>query len=287
MVAFETSSQPSGRPLALMEAAAHFMVLPETIARLQYEKIFPAFDAGQQEWWRSTLEVIVAALLRDGVLPGRRLPYTYVVPRKLSDETYRYHPRWRHGQESKDLDGPRESALAARQWLEFERDYARRHPLLEVNRTVQPPVAFQQPSNIASLNQRLTEAHPSPALAPEMPKSVTQSAIDSGQQRQVRHRTASPSLAPSIVGVQEAVSDRAADKTPATRPKTAEEFLTEQEIATRYRGLVSAGTLRNWRHQKIGPPYLSIARKILYPRTTLLQWEAQQLFPKLKYTPKS
>jgi hypothetical protein len=149
----QQNAPPNKETLDLPEAAAHFRVLPETIARLQYEKIFPNFDAERWKWWRSTLEASIGALLRDGVPVGRKLPYTYVVPRKLVDETYRYHPRWRHADESKDLDGPRGSAVAARQWLEFERDYARRHPSPETPQAPPRQVAGVLPDQSAAAPQ--------------------------------------------------------------------------------------------------------------------------------------
>jgi hypothetical protein len=53
----------------------------------------------------------------------------------------------------------------------------------------------------------------------------------------------------------------------------AEVFLTEAEVAARYRGLVSRGTLRNWRSQKIGPAFVKVGKSALYPRSALEAWE--------------
>jgi hypothetical protein len=50
-------------------------------------------------------------------------------------------------------------------------------------------------------------------------------------------------------------------------------FLTEAELAARYRGLVSAGTLRNWRSQGRGPPFVKVGRQVLYPIVGLEAWE--------------
>jgi len=59
-------------------------------------------------------------------------------------------------------------------------------------------------------------------------------------------------------------------------PDTGEDLLTEAEVAARYRGKVSGGTLRNWRAQGRGPPYLKVGRAVLYPRDQLLDWERRQ-----------
>jgi len=45
------------------------------------------------------------------------------------------------------------------------------------------------------------------------------------------------------------------------------ELLTEGELLARYRGALALGTLRNWRVQGKGPPYLKIGRTTFYPGT--------------------
>jgi hypothetical protein len=52
-----------------------------------------------------------------------------------------------------------------------------------------------------------------------------------------------------------------------------ETFLTETELVARYRGRISAGTLRNWRSQGRGPPYVKVGRTVLYPHAALKTWE--------------
>ncbi|CAH2396192.1 hypothetical protein MES5069_130100 [Mesorhizobium escarrei] len=42
-------------------------------------------------------------------------------------------------------------------------------------------------------------------------------------------------------------------------------YLTLEEVAARYRGQVSEGTLRNWRTMRIGPSYIKIGKAVLYP----------------------
>ncbi len=50
-------------------------------------------------------------------------------------------------------------------------------------------------------------------------------------------------------------------------------FLTADEVAERYRGSVSVGTLRNWRAMKIGPSFVKIGKAVLYPLGELEAWD--------------
>ncbi|WP_428674645.1 helix-turn-helix domain-containing protein [Reyranella sp.] len=50
-------------------------------------------------------------------------------------------------------------------------------------------------------------------------------------------------------------------------------FLTPEEVAERYRGGISVGTLRNWRAMRIGPSFLKIGKAILYPANELDAWD--------------
>jgi hypothetical protein len=50
-------------------------------------------------------------------------------------------------------------------------------------------------------------------------------------------------------------------------------FLTPEEVADRYRGGVSVGTLRNWRAMRIGPSYVKIGKAVLYPVDELDAWD--------------
>lgn len=50
-------------------------------------------------------------------------------------------------------------------------------------------------------------------------------------------------------------------------------FLTAEEVAERYRGGVSVGTLRNWRAMKIGPSFVKIGKAVLYPIDELEAWD--------------
>jgi hypothetical protein len=50
-------------------------------------------------------------------------------------------------------------------------------------------------------------------------------------------------------------------------------YLTPEEVAERYRGAVSVGTLRNWRMLRIGPPFIKIGKAVLYPASELDAWD--------------
>lgn len=50
-------------------------------------------------------------------------------------------------------------------------------------------------------------------------------------------------------------------------------FLTPEEVAERYRGSISVGTLRNWRGMRIGPSFVKIGKAVLYPVDSLDAWD--------------
>ena len=54
-------------------------------------------------------------------------------------------------------------------------------------------------------------------------------------------------------------------------------FLTLEEVVERYRGQVSAGTLRNWRSMRIGQSFIKIGKAILYPLEELDRWDRRNL----------
>ena len=56
-----------------------------------------------------------------------------------------------------------------------------------------------------------------------------------------------------------------------------EKFLTTDEVAARYRGEVSVGTLENWRTQRVGPPFVKIGKAVLYPVEELDAWDRRNL----------
>lgn len=54
-------------------------------------------------------------------------------------------------------------------------------------------------------------------------------------------------------------------------------YLTTEEVAERYRGEISVGTLRNWRAQRVGPPFVKIGKSVLYPVQALDDWDKKNL----------
>lgn len=50
-------------------------------------------------------------------------------------------------------------------------------------------------------------------------------------------------------------------------------YLTQDEVAERYRGLVSVGTLANWRFKGVGPNYVKIGKAVLYAESDLDAWD--------------
>jgi hypothetical protein len=54
-------------------------------------------------------------------------------------------------------------------------------------------------------------------------------------------------------------------------------YLTAEEVAERYRGAVSIGTLRNWRALRAGPNFVKIGKAILYPVSELNAWEKRNM----------
>lgn len=54
-------------------------------------------------------------------------------------------------------------------------------------------------------------------------------------------------------------------------------FLTVEEVAERYRGSISLGTLRNWRAKRIGPAYVKLGKAVLYPVEELEAWDQKNM----------
>jgi hypothetical protein len=52
-------------------------------------------------------------------------------------------------------------------------------------------------------------------------------------------------------------------------------YLTPEEVADRYRGEISLGTLRNWRSMRVGPCFVKIGKAVLYPLAELDAWDEQ------------
>ncbi|SMF56289.1 hypothetical protein SAMN02982989_0152 [Xaviernesmea oryzae] len=54
---------------------------------------------------------------------------------------------------------------------------------------------------------------------------------------------------------------------------THSKFLTPDEVAERYRGGLSVGTLGNWRAMRIGPSFVKVGKAVLYPVEELDAWD--------------
>jgi hypothetical protein len=51
------------------------------------------------------------------------------------------------------------------------------------------------------------------------------------------------------------------------------QYLTAEEVSQRYRGMITVGTLRNWRALRIGPTFVKIGKAVLYPVDELDAWD--------------
>ena len=51
------------------------------------------------------------------------------------------------------------------------------------------------------------------------------------------------------------------------------QYLTQDEVAERYRGLISVRTLANWRSLRIGPKYTKVGKTVLYSENELDKWD--------------
>lgn len=60
-----------------------------------------------------------------------------------------------------------------------------------------------------------------------------------------------------------------------TRTMIEPKFLTTKEVADRYRGTISIGTLKNWRSLRIGPSFVKLGKTILYPVEHLDRWDQE------------
>jgi hypothetical protein len=53
-----------------------------------------------------------------------------------------------------------------------------------------------------------------------------------------------------------------------------DEYLTPEELADRYKGIITTKTLANWRSAGIGPAYTRVGGRILYAVCDVLHWES-------------
>lgn len=60
------------------------------------------------------------------------------------------------------------------------------------------------------------------------------------------------------------------------------QFMTADELASRYSGKVSVKTLANWRSTGTGPAYTKIGNRVFYAHSDVLKWEQQrQITPRV------
>jgi len=52
-------------------------------------------------------------------------------------------------------------------------------------------------------------------------------------------------------------------------------FLTPHQLVTRWNGVVTIGTLANWRCRQVGPSYVKLRGRILYRVDQVEAWEAK------------
>lgn len=54
-------------------------------------------------------------------------------------------------------------------------------------------------------------------------------------------------------------------------------FLTAAQLSARWNGVVTTGTLANWRSKKVGPAFTKLRGKVLYPLDKVTAWETANL----------
>lgn len=55
----------------------------------------------------------------------------------------------------------------------------------------------------------------------------------------------------------------------------AAEFLTPVQLAKRWAGVVTTGTLANWRSKGVGPSFTKLRGRVAYPLAAIREYEAQ------------
>lgn len=58
---------------------------------------------------------------------------------------------------------------------------------------------------------------------------------------------------------------------------TEKRYLTAHEVVAHYDGALTIGGLSVWRCRGQGPAYLKLGKKVVYPLTALIEWEAAQV----------
>lgn len=53
-------------------------------------------------------------------------------------------------------------------------------------------------------------------------------------------------------------------------------FLDDEEVCRRWSGKITSRTLRRWRAQGRGPVWVCLGKRVVYPLSLLVEWEAGQ-----------
>ena len=56
-------------------------------------------------------------------------------------------------------------------------------------------------------------------------------------------------------------------------PEALGPYLTQAELMERWRGQIQGATLNTWRSRKLGPPYVKIGGRVLYPLRAVEEFE--------------
>lgn len=54
-------------------------------------------------------------------------------------------------------------------------------------------------------------------------------------------------------------------------------FLTARQLIQRWNGVITTGTLANWRTKRVGPAFTKLRGRVLYPLDQIEQWEKANL----------
>lgn len=58
-------------------------------------------------------------------------------------------------------------------------------------------------------------------------------------------------------------------------PASHGEYVRPETLVKRWDGVVTLGTLRNWRSAGRGPPWTKVGHRVVYPLDKLIEWESQ------------
>lgn len=53
------------------------------------------------------------------------------------------------------------------------------------------------------------------------------------------------------------------------------QYLTADDLIERWGRVITRGTLANWRSKRVGPPFVKLGTRVVYPVEALTDWEKQ------------